>query len=222
MGSALISPFSHTHLAYFRQQFLASPTRHERWLRPSRTLGLNSPFAAETIVVQPSSRSGILLQARVKNTSIECCLLRRDPYGPTTPFSLCVFECSFCFALFVLFCGYSGFPLPFAALREIFFVFIRVHSPRMSSHKRVICFQYWNGESLQRTRSKKDLAGSVCPFSLRRPAYLVLELPHRANMAFCLLKVKRRIAILQLRRFNIDIDQLTLSERVLTDQSNDA
>jgi hypothetical protein len=70
---------------------------------------------------------------------------------------------------------------------------------RMSSHKRLICFQYWNGESLQRTRSKKDLAGSVCPFSLGRPAYVALELPHRANMAFCLLKVKRRIAILRLR-----------------------
>lgn len=92
---------------------------------------------------------------------------------------------------------------------------------RMSSHKRLICFQYWDGESLQRTRSKKDLAGSVCPFSLRRPAYLALELPHRTNMAFCLLKLKRRIAILRLRCFNIDIDQLTLSERVLTDRSND-
>jgi hypothetical protein len=92
---------------------------------------------------------------------------------------------------------------------------------RMSSHKRVICFQYRNGESLQQIRSKKDLAGSVCPFSLGRLAYLGLELPHRANMAFCLLKVKRRIAILRLRCFNIDIDQLTLSERVLTDQSND-
>jgi hypothetical protein len=77
---------------------------------------------------------------------------------------------------------------------------------RMSSRKRVICLQYWNGELLQRTRSKKDLAGSVCPFSLRRAAYLALELPNRANMAFCLLKVKRRIAILRLRWFNIDID----------------
>jgi hypothetical protein len=92
---------------------------------------------------------------------------------------------------------------------------------RMSSHKRLICSRYWNGESLQGTRSKKALAGRVCLFFLGRPAYRALELGHHGNMAFCMLKLKRRIAILPLRCFNIDIDQLTPSERVLTDRSND-
>ena len=93
---------------------------------------------------------------------------------------------------------------------------------RMSSHKRLICSRYWNGESLQRTRSKKRSTGRVCPFFLGRPAHQALELPHRGSVAFCMLKLKRRIAILRLRCFNIDIDQLTLSERVLTDRSSDS
>ncbi|MBV9875466.1 MAG: hypothetical protein JO025_12105 [Verrucomicrobia bacterium] len=60
----------------------------------------------------------------------------------------------------------------------------------MSSHKRVICSQYWNGEPRQGARSKKDLAGSVFPFFLGRSAYWALEIPHHGNVAFGMLKRK--------------------------------